>query len=76
MFQYFLKVTGVFHPRSAQVQTALCLTRPYPSSQVVSTRFQFLDGRELNTHQYSVTQYERDCALCDRLAEMRSLVDP
>lgn len=30
--------------------------------KVVSTRFQFLDGRELNTHQYSVTQYERDCA--------------
>ncbi|GAA5883188.1 hypothetical protein JCM3774_002413 [Rhodotorula dairenensis] len=28
--------------------------------KVVSTRFQFLDGRELNTHQYSVTQYERD----------------
>ncbi|GAA5993626.1 hypothetical protein JCM11641_001033 [Rhodosporidiobolus odoratus] len=30
--------------------------------KVVSTRFQFLDGRELNTHQYSVTQYERDLA--------------
>ncbi|GAA5902473.1 hypothetical protein JCM6882_002762 [Rhodosporidiobolus microsporus] len=28
--------------------------------KVVSTRFQFLDGRELNTHQYSVTEYERD----------------
>ncbi|BGP58406.1 hypothetical protein JCM8202_001909 [Rhodotorula sphaerocarpa] len=28
--------------------------------KVVSTKFQFLDGRELNTHQYSVTQYERD----------------
>lgn len=33
-----------------------------PPGQVVSTKFQFLDGRELNTHQYSVTQYERDCA--------------
>ncbi|GAA6017482.1 hypothetical protein JCM10207_008242 [Rhodosporidiobolus poonsookiae] len=30
--------------------------------KVVSTKFQFLDGRELNTHQYSVTQYERDLA--------------
>ncbi|KAK4046029.1 ER-derived vesicles protein erv46 [Microbotryomycetes sp. JL201] len=28
--------------------------------KVVSTKFSFLDGRELNTHQYSVTQYERD----------------
>ncbi|KAI5481274.1 COPII-coated vesicle membrane protein [Pseudohyphozyma bogoriensis] len=28
--------------------------------KVVSTKFNFLDGRELNTHQYSVTQYERD----------------
>ncbi|KAL8279228.1 hypothetical protein RQP46_008265 [Phenoliferia psychrophenolica] len=28
--------------------------------KVVSTHFTFLDGRELNTHQYSVTQYERD----------------
>ncbi|GAA5868039.1 hypothetical protein JCM8547_000786 [Rhodosporidiobolus lusitaniae] len=30
--------------------------------KVVSTKFQFIDGRELNTHQYSVTQYERDLA--------------
>jgi len=29
--------------------------------KVVSTQFEFLDGRELKTHQYSVTQYERDC---------------
>ncbi|CEQ41120.1 SPOSA6832_02814, partial [Sporobolomyces salmonicolor] len=29
--------------------------------KVVSTQFSFLDGRELKTHQYSVTQYERDC---------------
>ncbi|GAA6003348.1 retrograde cargo receptor ERV46 [Rhodotorula paludigena] len=28
--------------------------------KVVSTKFEFLDGRELRTHQYSVTQYERD----------------
>ncbi|GAA5870619.1 hypothetical protein JCM1840_004818 [Sporobolomyces johnsonii] len=28
--------------------------------KVVSTQFSFLDGRELKTHQYSVTQYERD----------------
>lgn len=28
--------------------------------KVVSTKFDFLDGRELNTHQYSVTSYERD----------------
>ncbi|GAA6019343.1 hypothetical protein JCM11491_000901 [Sporobolomyces phaffii] len=28
--------------------------------KVVSTQFEFLDGRELHTHQYSVTQYERD----------------
>ncbi|GAA5938031.1 retrograde cargo receptor ERV46 [Sporobolomyces koalae] len=28
--------------------------------KVVSTQFEFLDGRELKTHQYSVTQYERD----------------
>jgi len=28
--------------------------------KVVSTQFGFLDGRELKTHQYSVTQYERD----------------
>ncbi|GEM11224.1 cell cycle checkpoint protein rad17 [Rhodotorula toruloides] len=38
------------------------LTRSGDSQHVpvVSTKFQFLDGRELNTHQYSVTQYERD----------------
>lgn len=30
--------------------------------KVVSTKFTFLDGRELKTHQYSVTQYERDRA--------------
>ncbi|SGY84777.1 BQ5605_C009g05719 [Microbotryum silenes-dioicae] len=28
--------------------------------KVVSTKFIFLDGRELRTHQYSVTEYERD----------------
>ena len=28
--------------------------------KVVSTKFDFLDNRELNTHQYSVTSYERD----------------
>ncbi|GAA5895627.1 hypothetical protein JCM8208_005284 [Rhodotorula glutinis] len=28
--------------------------------KVVSTKFEFLDGRALRTHQYSVTQYERD----------------
>lgn len=30
--------------------------------KVVSTEFSFLDGSELKTHQYSVTQYERDRA--------------
>jgi hypothetical protein len=30
------------------------------SLQVVSTQFNLLDGRVLNSHQYSVTQYERD----------------
>ncbi len=28
--------------------------------KVVSTKFVFLSGREVPTHQYSVTQYERD----------------
>ncbi len=32
--------------------------------KVVSTQFGFLDGRELKTHQYSVTQYERDRKSC------------
>lgn len=28
--------------------------------KVVSTKFNYIDGRELDTHQYSVTSYERD----------------
>lgn len=43
-----------------------------PISQVVSTHFTFLDGRELNTHQYSVTQYERDCAPRHRIFALGS----
>lgn len=67
MFQYFLKV----RPRSLlsslsrlSVRRTLDLLDPC-RTQVVSTKFEFLDGRALRTHQYSVTQYERDCASLD-----------
>lgn len=55
MFQYFLKVRhNIFILGSVTSTDALV------QLQVVSTKFGFLDGRELNTHQYSVTSYERD----------------
>lgn len=55
MFQYFLKVGRLL------LKSLILLNLTYRIlPQVVSTKFTFLDGRELNTHQYSVTQYERD----------------
>jgi len=68
MFQYFLKVRPVSWRRSvsfsrfegARADASHSRARARP--QVVSTKFEFLDGRALRTHQYSVTQYERDCA--------------
>jgi len=70
-------VGGMGAPRLEETKKTLDIVNPLSGLQahteesnymfqyflkVVSTHFEFLDGRELNTHQYSVTQYERDLA--------------
>ena len=56
-----LHVPGLLHHRRLRVsETLTLLSLPQYFLKVVSTKFVTLSREELSTHQYSVTEYERD----------------